>query len=138
MAGIYIQLSDELAAKAEQHGLMTNEVFERALRRELTAATDFGYHTKSNGDDDRYMEGYELGARWIKDATFDEISEVAMWRGEVWRQFSLNPSTHTLPATICRMQGLEPPQGTSFWVERTPFVEGVLDVVAEMWRSATG
>ena len=137
MAGIYIQLSDELAAKATQHGLMTNEVFERALRRELIVATATD-SARSDSDDGRHMEGYELGSRWVKDASFDEISEVAMWSGEVWRQFSLDPTTHTLPAAICHAQGLEPPQGTAFWLERTPFVEGVVDAVAEMWRTATG
>lgn len=136
MAGIYIELSDELAAKAAQRGLMTNEVFERALRRELIAVTEAP--RISDNDDDRHMEGYELGVRWVKDASFDEISEVARWRGEAWRQFSLDPSTHSLPHLICKSRGHEPPQGSAFWVERSPFVEGLLDAVAEIWRTATG
>ena len=137
MAGIYINLPDELAAKAAEHGLMTSEGFERALRRELSVVTGLG-HARSDSDDSRYMEGFQLGADWMKDASFDEISEVAQWRGEAWRQFSLNPATHSLPSAICRSQGLEPPQGASFWVERSPFVEGVLEAVAQMWRTATG
>ena len=136
MAGIYVRLPDELADKAARRGLLTNEVFERALRRELIAVSDS--ETGSRADDDSsYMEGYELGVRWAGEARFDEISEVAKWREVAWRQFSLDVDAHSLPEAICAAQGVEPPAQSTFWVERTPFTEGVLDAIGELWLAAS-
>lgn len=135
MAGIFIEVPDELAARARDRGLMTPEVFEQALRDRL-AATDEVVDLSQSDDDGRYMEGYELGVRWVSEAGFSEIWELAQWRNEAWRHFSLDLG-HSLPALICAAEGTVLPREGPFWVERTPFTEGIVEAAAELWQAAS-
>ncbi len=78
--------------------------------------------------------------RWAREeAGIEELTRVAAWAGQWWRQIAFDPASHSLPTFYCKETGREPPPpGQDYWFEREAFTMGVVEGAAAALREATG
>ncbi len=149
MPVVIVEVPEGLEIELREAGVQIGEVCRQALTEELTrmagreeaAGHALGvaqrlWSDSGRDDRDRHQAGRSLGMKWAReDATLGEMWEVARWHNQRWRQFSLRPESHSLPALFSSATGQSQPRaGQDFWLERDPYTLGLVEGVAAVYE----